>query len=639
MQLIRNLKIAQKFALIGLLALILAAIPTAMLLASLFKNVDAAVAERAGVKPLGDVLQLIRLTQLHRGLSTNWLGGNASLQASREARAAEVDKAMAQVLSSSAIYEGDLLAERRQQVQQQWQSLQQSVGSKRIDGPGSFTRHNALVGLQMRLLADVADRSGLMLDPDTAGYYLVAAVVDAMPKITEQLGQMRALGALVVKRGDITPDERSRLQNGLDVLAQLRVDADRYFHYAAKDDPSMALRWKASREGANAAFATATRLVRERLVETATPTVPSQEYFNAMTASIDAQFKAMDTSFEVLSSNLDQRVSQAHVAMAIDVGAVLLFGGLAAILMVGVARSTTQTVASAQLAVDALSEGHLIHRIDVDSGDEIGHMAKTLGMAMQNLATLVREIKATGEYVSTASAQIAAGNTDLSTRTEQSAASLEETASAMEELIATVRNNAHSAHEAARLAGQSSQVAADAGNLVGKVVATMDEISASSGKIADIIGVIDGIAFQTNILALNAAVEAARAGEQGRGFAVVAAEVRSLAQRSANAAREIRGLIGGSVTTIKDGAAVVNQAQRTMNDVVTQAQQVSTLVGEIGVATAEQTDGIANVNSAVSQLDHSTQQNAALVEQSAAAANSLSEQAQRLVDAVSRFRV
>jgi methyl-accepting chemotaxis protein len=209
----------------------------------------------------------------------------------------------------------------------------------------------------------------------------------------------------------------------------------------------------------------------------------------------------------------------------------------------------------------------------------------------------------------------------------------------MEQLHATVRNNADSARQAATLADQSSQVASNGGAIVGQVVETMQAISLRSDKIADIIGVIDGIAFQTNILALNAAVEAARAGEQGRGFAVVAGEVRALAQRSAEAAREIKALIQASVETVKSGTSLVSRAQSTMQDIVHQVKQVSTLVGEIGTATAEQSEGIAQVNKTVGQLDEATQQNAALVEQSAAAADSLRQQASTLVLAVGRFTV
>jgi methyl-accepting chemotaxis protein len=243
------------------------------------------------------------------------------------------------------------------------------------------------------------------------------------------------------------------------------------------------------------------------------------------------------------------------------------------------------------------------------------------------------------DNISTASREIASGNADLSGRTEQAASNLEETASAMEELTSTVRHSADSAAQANQLASSAAQVAQQGGTVVTQVVDTMTAIHASSRKIGDIIGTIDGIAFQTNILALNAAVEAARAGEQGRGFAVVAGEVRTLAQRSAEAAREIKTLIGASVTQVEAGARLVEQAGGTMTEIVASVQRVTDIVGEISTAAVEQSQGIGQVNLAVADLDKMTQQNAALVEQSTAAAESLREQASRLSEVVSTFRL
>jgi aerotaxis receptor len=240
--------------------------------------------------------------------------------------------------------------------------------------------------------------------------------------------------------------------------------------------------------------------------------------------------------------------------------------------------------------------------------------------------------------VQTATAEIAQGNNDLSVRTEQAAASVQETASSMEQMTATVKNNADTASQATALSGSASSAAAKGGRAVSDVVNTMNEITHSSKKIADIIGVIDSIAFQTNILALNAAVEAARAGEQGRGFAVVASEVRSLAQRSAEAAKEIKTLIGASVEKVESGSRQVDDAGKTMDDIVAQVKRVSDLIAEIGSATIEQSAGITQVGQAIGHLDEITQQNAALVEESAAASESLKQQATRLVEAVGVFR-
>ncbi|WDZ97199.1 methyl-accepting chemotaxis protein [Herbaspirillum sp. WKF16] len=288
---------------------------------------------------------------------------------------------------------------------------------------------------------------------------------------------------------------------------------------------------------------------------------------------------------------------------------------------------------------EAISAGDLTQHVHVHSKNEMGQLLAGLAHMQESLTRTVRAVRTGSDAIATATREISSGNLDLSSRTEQQAASLEETASSMEELTSTVKHNADNARQATTLAVNASTIAADGNAVVGRVVQTMEEIRASSAKITDIVSIIDGIAFQTNILALNAAVEAARAGEQGRGFAVVASEVRALAQRSSSAAKEIKDLIMLSVDRVQAGSELVGQAGATMSDVINAVQRVTDIMGEISSASSEQSAGIDQVSRAVSQMDEATQQNAALVEQASAAAKALEQQAQSLMQEVSAFRL
>jgi methyl-accepting chemotaxis protein len=315
--------------------------------------------------------------------------------------------------------------------------------------------------------------------------------------------------------------------------------------------------------------------------------------------------------------------------------------GLAMAILIGIwlVRSITRPLETAVRIANSVAAGDLTQQIDVESNDETGRLMHALKQMNASLVKIVAEVRSGTDSITTASSEIAAGNLDLSSRTEEQASSLEETASSMEELTSTVKQNADNARQANQLALTASQVAVKGGTVVGQVVATMGSINTSSRKIVDIISVIDGIAFQTNILALNAAVEAARAGEQGRGFAVVASEVRNLAQRSASAAKEIKELIDDSVGKVDEGSKLVGQAGATMNEMVESVKRVTDIMAEIMAASQEQSAGIEQVNQAIAQMDQVTQQNASLVEEAAAAAESMQDQARQLANTVGAFRL
>ncbi|QNB06849.1 HAMP domain-containing protein [Herbaspirillum frisingense] len=338
---------------------------------------------------------------------------------------------------------------------------------------------------------------------------------------------------------------------------------------------------------------------------------------------------------EATTAAHDTYVNSAAILIVSAVIAILI--GLIAAFMIS--RSITVPMADALDAARKVANGDLTKHIDDRAPDETGELLGALREMNHSLVDIVSSVRTGAHTIATASQEIAAGNQDLSSRTEHQASSLEETASSMEELTSTVQQNSANARQAAEMAQAASTIAGQGGEIVGQVVATMDDIDASARKIVDIIGVIDGIAFQTNILALNAAVEAARAGEQGRGFAVVATEVRSLAQRSAAAAKEIKVLIGDSVEKVDSGAHLVKQAGQTMQEIVQSVAQVNTIIGQISAAGEEQRAGIEQVHQAVTAMDEVTQQNAALVEQAAAASRAMQGQAGELAEQVSIFRL
>jgi methyl-accepting chemotaxis protein len=422
--------------------------------------------------------------------------------------------------------------------------------------------------------------------------------------------------------------EIGRIQQELDKLvvlpagkAMLAEIAERRKAYVAARDEVFALK-----DGGKAGQDQVLRLAADKM----TPLVLA--YSDAVAKLSERQKRLFDEA----KAKVADTAASGRLLLA---GFGLLAVALGAMLAWWLSRSITVPLRNALALANAVAKGDLSTRVEVSSGDEAGELMAALNTMNDNLNALVTQVRSGADSIATAAGEVADGNLDLSSRTEQQAGSLEESASALEQLTGTVRNNADNARQGSQLAASASSVAIRGGAVVEQVVTTMGEIDASARKIVDIISVIDGIAFQTNILALNAAVEAARAGEQGRGFAVVAGEVRTLAQRSATAAREIKGLIDASVQKVGNGTRLVGEAGATMKEVVTSVQRVTDIMTEISAASREQSIGIEQVNGAITQMDQVTQQNAALVEEAAAATESMQEQAQRLAEAVSVFKL
>jgi methyl-accepting chemotaxis protein len=405
-----------------------------------------------------------------------------------------------------------------------------------------------------------------------------------------------------------TPNEKAMFEK----LGELRK-----VYLAAREDVSK-FKKAGDAAGANRAF-------DERFEPT------SKAYIAALQALVDSQ-RAQTTAAAANAKELSDRASMLLTACCV------LSLTLGTLLAWALTRSITQPLRLADAMAHAIAKLDLTQAAQTEyASDETGRLLRSIDTMRTALTRSLNEVRGVADGISTASTQIAVGNQDLSARTEQTASNLQQTASSMEQLTGTVRQSADSASQANQLASSATQVAERGGRVVSQVVATMEDINSSSKRIADIIGVIDGIAFQTNILALNAAVEAARAGEQGRGFAVVASEVRSLAQRSAEAAKEIKSVIGASNDTVEAGAGLVDEAGSSMTDIVSSVKRVSDIINEIMASTAEQSAGISQVNQAVTNLDHTTQQNAALVEEAAAAATSMQEQTAQVSSLMGRF--
>jgi methyl-accepting chemotaxis protein len=635
---IANLRMWQKFALVGALAVGMVAGPTVLTLREHLDSMSAARQEAAGMAPAGDVIKLLQRTQQHRGLSAAALAGNEKARESRKGKQVEVDELLRAASTSVATLKNAGLDALAADIQREWQDLSAAMAGGSLPGPDSFKRHTALINRQLALLEGITDVSTLALDREAGSSYLIDTVLGDLPQLTEALGQMRARGAALLARGEATPEERATLGALVESARGLARSTRAGMNKSLQADAAIRQAIESPLAGASAAVDDGLKMAEEQVLRADKPGMASSDFFASMTRVIDSQFDLGSQAFKLLDGVLAERAAKAQQELWLVMSSIVLLGGTAAWIIVVVTRTTTQSVAQALSAAQALAAGDLTHPMHSNSRDEMGELVQALGESMEKLAQVVGVIKTTTESVSTAAVQISQGNHDLSQRTEEQSSQLQNTASSMEEITATVRQNCDTAQQATQLASTASQVAEQGGEVVERVVSNMQDISTSSQRIGDIIGVIDGIAFQTNILALNAAVEAARAGEHGRGFAVVASEVRSLAQRSAEAAKEIKVLIGQSVEKVEAGSRLVGDAGRTMNDIVSQVKRVSELIEEISRASLQQSSGIGQISDAVSQLDTVTQQNAALVEESAAAAESLSQQATQLAETVASFK-
>lgn len=640
MTFLNRMTVRQKLGVLGLIALIALLIPSVLLTQKLLADLRVTQRSASSEMVFKDLLEGLRNLQASRGLAAGVLAGNGSMDKTMQERQAQALSVLAATRQEMTKTDAGLaLVERVSLITKQFDELKEAVQNRKVTPAESFSRHTQLIADVLALLDLVMDDYGLSLEPHPDLYFLMQGSLVHMPWLTEHLGQMRGLGNGLLANQQMSVDGRLRLTVMIDA-ARLRANqAQLQVNKSLPLNGDFANKLTVPLQQAMLASQEVIDLAKREILDTATPSIAPAEFFKQATVSIDAVFNSMGTASEAIDQQLHANVDQDLFRLGGAASALVLLLVLLVATAIAVTRSITLPLNQAIQLANAVAEGDLTEKLHSEGETETAKLLRALMQMQTNLTRVVHAVRDNAGSVFTASNEIAQGADDLSRRTEAQASSLEETAASMEELGATVGQNTEHIQAANQSASKAAAVAQTAGEVVAGFVHTMQEIHTSSSRIRDIISVIDGIAFQTNILALNAAVEAARAGEAGRGFAVVASEVRSLAQRSAEAAKQIKDLITESVNKVETGSAQIEQARRTVLEVVVSIGRVSEMMGQVNLASQEQSAGVGQVTQAVSEMDQVTQQNAALVEQSAAAAATLSQQAGQLEQAVAFFKL
>ena len=636
---IERLGVGRKLMAVAVVGALMGFIPSVLYL-RLALATDTQLSQEAAALPAISLgLRLARLTAQHRGLANSQLGGDAAAPARREAVWRDIQALQAPSLAAA---QAGLTPKLATALQEGWRTLEQlagDVGRHGIAAPESFRRHTELIDARLAWVYDAAVASGLVLNPFENGYFLQDAALLHLPRSAELLGRLRGAGMGLLVKGELTQADRQRLAVLLERALADQASADRSLarvHVQGTAGQQLA--------AASATLKTQLGQARERalqgLIDSETPQLKAQDWWALMTTAIDAQYALGDAAVAALKDDLAQTLAADRRTLGLGLASLALLGLLCGWLLWMTARQTSRSMGRALGIAQAVAGGDLSCRAEVDplSQDEGERLTAALLDMADRLGDVVGTVRGRADEVAQASQQIAAGNADLSARTERQAAALEETTASVDTVRQGMERGALQSGHAAGLAAEVRALAESGGGRVSALADTMRDIQARAQRIADIIGTIDGIAFQTNILALNAAVEAARAGEHGRGFAVVAGEVRALAQRAATAAKEIRTLIGASVERIGAGHAQGQEAAAEMRQVVDAVGRVAGLIGELSALSRNQHLSMDEVGVAIHQMDETTQQNAALVEQSAAAAESLQRQAGALREAMAGFR-
>ena len=641
--LMARLRFSYKFALSGLVALALLLYMGVTEITTLHSRVSMIASERAAVALMAELVEWNKVLIESRRIAITSAPGDAAVRQRFQDNAKSVNAVLKRIEDgvAKATPWFDMSKELKG-LQDGWAELQRKVEALPLDAEfaqKAFAAHAPEYGRLYAFMRDMGNKSRMALDPDLDLFYLGYPLANNTPSTAGIAVRMAAYATLNVSRGDIKPGDKVFYEVTDARLSDTFGTVESMLSQAMKANAEVESRLSKNFSQLKDSSKEFTAFIRKNFTSADAVGVSQQQVGQASQATIDAAWALVEANRKTMDDLLVQRAGSAALKRNV-LGLVLGLGLLLSIyLYMGMYFGIAGAMQQAKQAGRAIAAGELGTVPLPSTRDEFADLMQDLRQADQSLMGIISNVKNAAESIATASAEIAQGNADLSQRTEQQAGSLEQTASAMSSLTQTVQHSADNARQATQLAATASEVAARGGQAVGEVVSTMAGIQQASQKINDIIGVIDGIAFQTNILALNAAVEAARAGEQGRGFAVVAGEVRNLAGRSAEAAKEIKALISDSVAQVDNGSRLVSDAGQTMGEIVAQVRRVTDLIGEISSATVEQSSGIGRVNDSITGIDQMTQQNSALVEESAAAAASLRDQANRLNEMVSVFKI
>ena len=638
-----RLRFGLKFALSGMVVFALLLYVGFLRVHSLNERVAMLNSERAAVSLMAHLVEWNKVLIESRRIAITATAGDETVRQRFKQQAAVVDHKLAEI--EAEVQRIKPLFDMSKEVgglRDGWQELQKKVDALPVDRDfpqKAFAAHGPEYGRLYAFMRDMGDRSGMALESDLDLFYLGYPLANNTPSTAGIAVRIAAYSTLNIARGAIAPNDKVFYEVTDARLNDTFGNVENMLSQSMKANPEVEKRLSKNFADLKTSSKEYLAFIRKNFTTSDAITVTQEQAAQAAKATIDAAWALVEQNRVVLGNLLAERASDATFNRNL-ITALLTLGILLSIyLYAGMYLGIEQGMLRAGNAVRAIAAGQLGKVQTAVSNDEFADLMEDLERADRALTTMISAVRQNADGVATASAEIAQGNHDLSARTESQASALEETAASMEELGSTVKQNADNARQANQLAQSASSVAIKGGEVVNQVVDTMKGINDSSKRISDIISVIDGIAFQTNILALNAAVEAARAGEQGRGFAVVASEVRSLAGRSAEAAKEIKTLINASVERVEQGTTLVDQAGATMTEVVSSIRRVTDIMGEISAASSEQSAGVAQVSEAVTQMDQATQQNAALVEEMAAAASSLKSQAEELVQTVAVFKL